>query len=152
MSNQETLFDVTPDEDCLDYSPDSILSHNGTVTVHNTKTGGHRTFRIKTQPGHDKTNQRLVELLTGPDNEFTYQAFGRLVVEDGKPRVILWREHQTSEEPTYRVFASLLEHPEHWRAKGAEYLFAVRCRRCNRKLTTPESVRSGIGPICAGRE
>jgi hypothetical protein len=28
----------------------------------------------------------------------------------------------------------------------------MRCRRCGRALTTPESIASGIGPVCASKE
>lgn len=37
-------------------------------------------------------------------------------------------------------------------ARGFSVLVAGVCRRCNRKLTVPASIESGIGPECAGRE
>jgi len=36
-----------------------------------------------------------------------------------------------------------------WAEKGYTILGEGRCVRCNRLLTTPESIKSGIGPICA---
>jgi hypothetical protein len=34
---------------------------------------------------------------------------------------------------------------------GYRLLVEGTCVRCNRRLTTPESIESGIGPVCAGR-
>lgn len=33
-----------------------------------------------------------------------------------------------------------------------ELLHEGRCLCCNRKLTDPISIQTGIGPVCAGRE
>lgn len=38
-----------------------------------------------------------------------------------------------------------------WHAEGYSVLVAGMCVVCNRKLTDPESIRTGIGPVCAGR-
>ena len=47
----------------------------------------------------------------------------------------------------------MVMYPDHYEQQhGIEYQFASTCRVCNRKLTTPESIESGIGPICGGRE
>ena len=35
---------------------------------------------------------------------------------------------------------------------GHELLVSRHCLRCNRVLTTPESIESGVGPECAKRE
>lgn len=29
---------------------------------------------------------------------------------------------------------------------------SINCRRCGRKLTDPESIAKGIGPVCEGKE
>jgi hypothetical protein len=36
-----------------------------------------------------------------------------------------------------------------WADRGYRIHLEGRCLRCNRPLTTPESIRRGIGPICA---
>lgn len=38
------------------------------------------------------------------------------------------------------------------RYPGAEVLHCNRCRKCRKLLTTPESVKTGVGPECAGRK
>jgi hypothetical protein len=44
----------------------------------------------------------------------------------------------------------LLNAPEKGNATGLEYLYEGHCRQCNKSLTSPLSIKSGIGPVCAG--
>lgn len=39
----------------------------------------------------------------------------------------------------------------YWRAEGYKLLVEGRCYVCNKRLTTPESIETGIGPVCARR-
>ena len=123
----------------------SIATHNGTVTIENTNTGNHRTFKINTVKNGDLKGKRIVSLLTGSDNWENYSGFG-FVNADGKINV--FKKHKNS---VHEVYAKMLENPAPFESKGAEYLFSTKCRICNKKLTTPESIKSGIGPICEGR-
>lgn len=124
---------------------ETIATHNGTITVQNPGTGEHRTFRISTQPDKSKfaPGQRIVSLLTGPNNTEDFTAFG-FVGDNG--RIILWRNFRT---PHYEKLALVLEQPQKAGEKwGLQYLWSARCRRCNHVLTTPDSVRSGLGETC----
>jgi len=125
----------------------AIATHNGNVTISNPATGGHRTFQIRTQKADASfaPGERIVSLLTGPDNWRNYRGFG-FVKSDG--RIVLWRKNRTD---TFRKFADMLENPERY-ADRVEYMAESKCRVCNKKLTTPESIESGIGPVCGGRE
>ena len=125
----------------------SHTTHNGIITVENTARGTHRTFRIKTQKEDAKfaPGERILSLLTGPDNTTSYTQIA-FVKEDG--RIILWRRYQT--EQYERLIRVLLE-PDYYQSIGFAYHYEGHCRRCNRLLTTPESLRSGIGPVCDGR-
>jgi len=121
-----------------------VDTHNGTITIQ-APDGRHRTFRIRRQPDNHQfaPGQRVLSLLTGPD-KWTGFAF---VTRDG---IKLWRRFQTS--AAYIRFTDLLDDPEFFTNSGYKYLFESRCRVCDRKLTTPESIRTGIGPVCGGRE
>lgn len=121
-------------------------THNGKVTIHNPATGQHRTFQIRTQPQDARfaPGQRIVALLNGPDNQSDYQPFG-FVTSNG---IKVWRK---KEGTVFQTYAKMLDNPEAFQAKGAEYLFSGKCRKCNRELTVPESIKSGIGPVCAGK-
>lgn len=132
----------------MDYS---IATHNGEITMRNPETGGHRTVRIKTQAADANfaPGERIISLLVGSDNTSDYQGFG-FVKDDG--RVIVWKRYRGNGTPSaHQRLALMVQYPDHYEALGVEYMFSTRCRVCNRKLTTPESIESGIGPICEGR-
>ena len=126
----------------------SLNTHNGIITVENTNKGTHRTFRVRTQK--DDANfapgSRVLSLLVGADNTNDYQGIG-FVKEDG--RVILWRRYRTE---YMEALVRVLQRPDVFVKKGCEYHYEEKCRKCNRTLTTPESIKSGIGPVCGGRE
>lgn len=126
----------------------SLVTHNGFISMVSKRTGEHRTFRVWTQSADSEfmPGRRLVGMLTGPDNLSDYLAFG--VLSESGDRVFLWKKYQGSEFFGW-VAAALLD-PERF-ADRVEWSFDGRCRRCNRVLTCPESVASGIGPTCAGR-
>lgn len=126
---------------------------NGTYTIESPK-GGHRTFRIKTQRDSSKfaPGERIVALLTGPDNTSSYTSFGFLR-DDGT--IKLFRKRDTDVFQNYakmlRQFMLLGDDSQIARM-GYKCLVSRCCRRCNKKLTTPESIEAGIGPECATKE
>ena len=129
----------------------NICTHNGYLTVLSTATGAHRTFRIATQAADAKfaPGRRVVSLLTGPDNTDNYRGFGFLDVAGDRPRITVWKKCRGEQ---FDALARMLEDlPAHEAAGRVRANLDARCRKCNRHLTTPESVASGIGPICAGR-
>ena len=121
----------------------SAKTHNGTLTLVSKRTGERLTLRIKTQkedaafmPG-----KRIVSLLTGPDNNTSYSSIGFV----GDYRVVLWKKNRG--KTFYEWLAAFIWDPSHYGA-NVDVVFAGKCRVCNRKLTTPESVKDGIGPKC----
>jgi hypothetical protein len=126
----------------------TAASHNGTITCTNPASGESRTFRIRTQPDDSSfaPGKRVLSLLTGPDNTSDYTGFA--FVEGN--RVQVWRSKLGTKFEAYARFIERLDyHRDH---HGIEVYWAALCRRCNRQLTTVDSIRSGIGPTCAGRE
>lgn len=128
--------------------PFQVATHNGIITIKSRTTGEHRTLRIHTQPKDAKfaAGERVAEILSGPDNTGDYRGFA-FVKSDGS--VCLWKKYQDSD--FYQWIARFLRHPERFLNK-VEINFEGKCRRCNRDLTTPESVASGIGPTCSGMD
>lgn len=124
-----------------------LPSHDGIITVKNTNRGTHRTFRIRTQK-EDATfapGQRILSLLTGPDNNSSYTQIG-FVQPNGM--ITLWARYRTE---GYLKLVDVLTRITHWQNNGFEYMYEGRCCRCFRRLTTPESIANGIGPECAKR-
>lgn len=129
------------------------MEKNGTYTISSPR-GGHRTFEVKTQAEDSKflPGKRVVSLLRGPNNEQDYESFG--VLSPDSRAIFVWRKFRSKfggSATVWEKFADMLLHPEHYTSYGYEYLVAERCRRCNRRLTTPESIAAGIGPECATR-
>lgn len=123
----------------------SPITHNGKFTVKSTRTGEHRTFRIRTMDKKSSfaPGKRVLDLLSGPDNENDYVGFA--FVDDFG--IHLWSKKRTEQ---YAALATMLEHlQKHEDAGRVEVYAETTCRCCNRTLTTPESVRTGIGPKCA---
>lgn len=139
MEIQLKLFEVNAKH------PFDLTTHNGIITVHNTSRGTHRTFQIKTQKqdANFAPGERILSLLTGPDNTSDYTQMG-FVKPDGS--IILWKKFRTE---GYEKLVGVLKNIEVWQERGFSYLLEGRCRRCNRRLTNPESISTGIGPECS---
>jgi len=126
---------------------------NGFYTIES-PSGEHRTFRIWTQTADAKfaAGKRVVGLLTGPNNQSDYEGFA--FVDDFG--ITVWRSKRGTEEPSFfeRVAAVLWSmategEDSKWVGLGMSLLLDSRCLRCNRPLTAPLSIRTGIGPDCA---
>ncbi len=107
--------------------------------------GGHRTFRIETQPG-DATfapGKQIIAFL-GKDVEFV--SFGFLNGRFVNP----WKRFQDG----YQIVLSAARFLVNGDMQASGKMYALRsgrCWRCNRTLTTPESIQAGIGPYCASQ-
>lgn len=154
MATMAARGDVDQDEAAdgailLDHREFDPRVHDGMVTLTNPRSGGHRTFRIRTQADDASfaPGERVVSLLRGPDRDSyrDWTSFG-FVKQDG--RIAVWGSHRGTQMETY---ARMLADPARWAARGVTYLVEARCRRCQRPLTHPESIASGLGPICEGR-
>lgn len=130
-----------------------MIVYNGTYTVKNRVTGEHRTFRLSTvlDPDSPIKGKRILALLDGPDNTFNYLGFAFVDEEGG---VHVWRRYQGNGKPSAfdayaALFHDLAANDGAVYGERYEILCARSCVRCNRLLTTPESIEAGIGPICA---
>lgn len=112
--------------------------------------GSHKTFKIRRIP--DDSNfapgKRTLSLLVGPDNTQDYEQFA-FVTEGG---VQVWKgKRGAKDKPSkHEQYAMLI-----WDMAvkgegfdGYELQVSKRCLRCNRPLTTPQSLAAGIGEEC----
>lgn len=127
------------------------MIQNQTITINNRNSGEHRTFRIKLVQGGAIKGKQILELLIGQDNESDYQAFA--FISDAGAQV--WKRYkEPGKGSIWQVYAAMIEQHLGLREHGftfnqIEFLSSRRCMRCNRTLTTPESIERGIGPECA---
>jgi len=100
------------------------------------------TYRVTQDPKN--ANVLKLGVLSGPNNTQDYRRVGSILKDTQEVR------SYTPDVPSVKAFRWVFE-----RAKRAmninpvQVLHHGRCCRCGRVLTTPESIRSGIGPICA---
>jgi len=120
---------------------------NGYYTVKNIEKGTHRTVKISTVRKGKLQGKRIMSLLVGPDNNNNYAGFG-FVDND---RVIVWKKHKENKVKNYLARVISYWAKTENKPQGIEILLSKRCLRCNRTLTTPESIKRGIGPECAGK-
>lgn len=136
-----------------------MLKFNGKFTIMNSKTGQHRTFMIKTQPADAgfAPNKRVIYLFTGNENDDDSHYTGFGFVEDNGIKV--WsKKRGTVKEPSFfdrcatMVWSlATLGDESPYLALGVTVELSKRCRVCNRTLTNPASLESGIGPECERR-
>jgi len=117
-----------------------------TITIKNTKTNAHRTFRVKVVAKGSLTGSTIVELMTGPDNELSYTGFAFIQPTQDGERLKIWHS-----KANFAKYQQILEHALGLKKHAFESLevhASKNCRHCNRKLTTPESIAKGVGPEC----
>lgn len=126
---------------------------NGVYTI--SRNGQHRTYQIYTPIRGGLREQRIIKL---KNVNGQFKGFGFIDIDGG---LRLWRSHLSDSDHEYVAWARTLlgilnEHPitditEAMEVSGWLISAAQVCRRCNRQLTTPDSIASGIGPECARR-
>ncbi len=127
---------------------------NGRYTIQSAQTGEHRTFWIRTQPKDAEfaPGRRVLALLTGSQNDDWDHYTGFAFVDNGGIQV--WRS-KAEKSQLWGQYADMLWTLaldgafSTWTEKGYRIQQEGQCCVCNRPLTNPESIRTGIGPICA---
>lgn len=138
-----------------------LLAGRAIVTIVSKKTGSRFTYKISQKDGDDSFY--FVSLLTGPD-VYTFAgtmkvmrrasgdpereaSFPHLLYSPGKRSAI------GSEAPSQKAIGWLFYQIEREgiAPSTVEVYHAGSCGRCGRELTTPESLKSGLGPVCEGR-
>lgn len=133
------------------------LAGNARLTLVSQKTGARYTYRVRAKdvpqtegaaaPDATKT-LFFVHLLSGQDNNSDYTFLGTIFngteYRHGRKSTV------SPESPSAKGFAwawSYLTRGE--LPPGCEVWHEGRCGRCGRALTVPESIATGLGPICA---
>ena len=125
-----------------------MLAGSAHVTFQSRRTGTRFTYRVQQADGGDvRKVPHFVAVLTGPDSyEYLGCIWERRAYAHGR------KSRLHSDAPSAIAFAWV------WKRLSAGEMhpeLAVyhegRCGACGRRLTTPESISTGLGPICAGR-
>ena len=127
-----------------------LTAGRATFTVTRRRDGARFTYRVTATD--DDPARFFVSVLTGPDNESDYTYAGML---DNRPAGLMLRQTRGSKiaatAPSWLGFVWLISrlHRPEVIDRFVEIDHVGRCARCNRPLTVPESIRTGLGPVCA---
>jgi hypothetical protein len=133
-----------------------MTAGNATLTIRSKLTSTRFTFKLVKSPDDGRSTQVIfVKLLNGSDNEESFRFMGTLFPNQAS--FYVYRHSvKSSISPTaasvralsyfMRAITLAKELP-----KDLEVWHEGRCGRCGRKLTVPESIKTGLGPECEGR-
>ena len=124
-----------------------LLAGNAHATFVSLKTETRFTYKVvmaDPRSGDTRAPPHFVSVLTGPDRyEYLGTIFGSKIYMHGK------RSRVSETAPSELAFAWVWQRLTAGRVpENIEVYHEGRCGRCNRRLTTPESVTLGIGPEC----
>lgn len=128
-----------------------MLAGNAHVTFQSRRTGTRFTYKVTAagrREGPTGGPSHFVAVLTGPD-DYSYLGciYGRKAYAHGRKSRI--SRDATSAVAFTWVWSKLTAgemHPE------LAVYHEGRCGKCGRRLTTPESIATGLGPVCAARD
>lgn len=128
-------------------SPDRRASFafagNATFTLVSVGTRKRFTYQVKASNSRD--DFYFVSLLTGPDNDGHFGYIG----------IVAGDKFRTTAKSTARPGATSVRAFDWWvrhqDSELVELLHAGTCGRCGRTLTVPESIETGLGPVCAAK-
>jgi hypothetical protein len=138
-----------------------VLAGRSVFTLRNTKTGNRVTYRVRrlekdaARAGQQSAIEMwFVDVLAGPENTTDYRYIGiitrsgfnwttksKVATDAPSVEVFRWFWRQAKRDGA-RWTITLPAHIEVWHAGT--------CGRCGRALTVPESIQTGLGPVCAG--
>jgi len=119
------------------------------------KTNSHYTYRIRAKEATDKFPKTyFVDLLSGPDNYSNYTYMGILNPETGA-FALTSKSKVTDDCWSVRLFRRAMacifeENTNAIMSAGFNVHHEGRCGKCGKRLTVPESIKTGLGPICSG--
>lgn len=128
----------------------SKTSKAWSFTLHNTDRNTHLTFKARRPKGWTVNSPVLIDLMVGTDNESDFGFLGSVNTRgfykaSAKSKVDADRKAVADRTLVWLLtkINNGVELPEALEIKGAS-----KCARCGRKLTNPDSVDDGLGPIC----
>ena len=123
------------------------LAGKAIITLQSGNTNKYFTYKI--DKAKETADLFYIRLLHGPDNEQDYQYVGCYY---SNTQYFLpcktWKDKYFATWPTsLRAIKFLLEHIDN--IPNNLYVYHEgKCGRCGRKLTTPDSIKRGLGPEC----
>lgn len=132
-----------------------VTAGSAVFTLRSLKTGTHFTYRVTRSTIEDgRPPVWFVSVLTAPE---TYSYLGiirsrRVLGELSATDFVRTAKSAIGDDaPSRRAFAWFWERVDRFPIPELEVWHCGTCGRCGRELTVPESIATGLGPVCAGR-
>lgn len=124
-----------------------ITAGNCTFTLYSSKIDKRYTYHIT----KDQYSSRryFVSVLYGPENDNSklYRFLGLFYADSMILKVNSIGQYNSPQAKMIEAFFQIVDGQRNW-PKTCEFYPSCKCARCGRKLTTPESIKKGIGPNC----
>jgi hypothetical protein len=122
-----------------------VFAGNAIFTVMNTDTKNRFTLKVKK---HKENDIFFVSVMTGSDNYTSYTFIGTYFPNKGYKKSYKSKigSDAMSAKMVQWFFNSFINNQKKY--ETIKVYHEDKCGRCGRKLTTPESVKSGFGPEC----
>lgn len=128
-----------------------IFAGKAIITIQSHATKAHYTYKIKKAKGDFKDNRVFfVSLLHGPDNTSDYAYLG-LINRDTRFFRLTGKSRYTEDSTAVKAFKYMFDKLINNLPMSIDIFHEGCCARCGRRLTTPESIKRGIGPECANK-
>lgn len=123
---------------------DFVFAGKAHFTLRSAKTGTRFTYKVRKS---DDDKLFFVSILNGPDN-YTNYVYAGIIFAD-KPNILRWTKKSkvTKDSPAFKAATWFFQNMS---SKNVEFYHEGKCGRCGRKLTVPESIERGLGPVCSG--
>lgn len=149
-----------PSANVMEWIRSAIAGKRGLTMTVKSRSGKHFTYRLR--PGQRRPRDRVppifVDLLTGPNNTEDYTFLAMLFDNPARRGVTVIRAPRVRSPIPADAPAGLGLDWLFWKLgrkeplePQAEVWHDGTCARCGRPLTHPESMETGIGPVCARR-
>lgn len=146
MSDLAAIGDLRAEFQSAEDARRFALAGDATLTLQSRRTGQHYTYNIHKPDDQETDNIRFVKVLGG-DGRYHYLG----TVRRNRGFSTTEKSQFGSNSPQARAFAYFWTWTAENRLPGElAVLHEGRCGRCGRPLTNPESIRTGLGPICSG--
>lgn len=131
-----------------------VLAGTATFTVQKPD-GSHVTYKVEKLPVTETFRREtyVVSMMIGSDNETDYLYIGVLSEHLGQVCITRRSPHSIKQDARFRLLNRVLarvwgDDHKAYEQHGYRTIHSGHCGRCGRKLTTPESCDTGIGPEC----
>lgn len=132
---------------------DFALAGKAFITIVSEKTGARFTFRIRKADKKRPSSPHFVGVLNGPENTSMYAYLGAIFNDTGFKSTD--KSKVGPDAASFKAFEYFHRHVIEGGQTPAEAKLSVyhegRCGCCGRLLTVPESIATGIGPVCASK-